>query len=184
MSRPAYLGRCATKMVVREHIKFAENCHKDPDELSDFVDQLYGAAGPGPWDLVDIGVDDMIALCSRLGTFRIMGRRESDKTARYVEKILRSQPPPGAIAYNPDLIDDEEVLAGLSANGFAPDQARELAGWHVIDGRHRLLALKQAGRDRSRWYVPTKFRLKLHSALAIIDGSNEISDQPLVEETA
>ena len=148
-------------LVVRQHIAMAENCHKNPEELSTFIDQLYGAAGQGPWDLVEVDVDAMIRLCVTIGAFKAMTRRESDKTARYAEKTLRAAPPPGALAFNPDLTNDDEVLSGLQALGFTPMQARELAGWHVIDGRHRLLALKQVGKDRSRWYVPSKFRLKL-----------------------
>lgn len=173
MSRPAYLGFGSTKEVVEEHLTLAENCHKDPGEFADFVDQLYAAAGPGPWDLVEISVEAMVKLCRTVNAFGTMGRVEADKTRRYAEKLLRGRPPPGALAYDEERAGDQEVVAALQVTYGSEEHARKLAGWYIIDGRHRLLALQLNGQERSRWYVPSDRRLALHEVLDICEEVGE-----------
>lgn len=160
MSVLARVKTVTTRDVVLEHFRLAENCHKDPVELASFVDQLYGAEPEDHrWVLIEADVSDMIRFFDAHGAFREMNIRDNAVVQRYREKLLRTPSPPGALT---------------EADG---------GGLAVLDGRHRLLALRLAGKDRSRWYVPAP---ALPGLQALLRQLPELESSPEVnaQETA
>ena len=124
----------------------AENCWKDPAELSSFIDAVYRAT-INAWVLLEVDVAAMVKFCENVGALTGFGIKDRQKVLRYREKLLRSKAPPGVIATTD-------------------------SGLCIINGRHTLLALNEAKRKTSLWYVQDKDRSILDAVLLEIDNES------------
>ena len=127
--RTVFVTRASARDIILTHLRTAENCHKNPENLAGFINALYGIDCPS-WILIEAPTRGVVEV------LQLVQYADVDKIKRYREKLFRLPAPPAVVV---SAQDEVYVLNGIQVILAQHTAKRERCKLYIDPGGRKLL---------------------------------------------